>query len=100
MPNTSADNHAPTRPTPAGSVVEVFAAFLKLGLTSFGGPIAHLEYYRRAFVERGAWVGESQFAQLLALCQFLPGPRVASSVSALACCAPAGSTTERAVGVG
>lgn len=56
------------------SVVEVFAAFLKLGLTSFGGPIAHLGYYRREFVERRAWVGESQFAQLLALCQFLPGP--------------------------
>jgi len=58
----------------AGSVAEVFAAFLKLGLTSFGGPIAHLGYYRREFVERRAWVGESQFAQLLALCQFLPGP--------------------------
>lgn len=58
----------------AGSVMEVFAAFLKLGLTSFGGPIAHLGYFRREFVERRAWVGESQFAQLLALCQFLPGP--------------------------
>jgi chromate transporter len=57
-----------------GSVVEVLAAFLKLGLTSFGGPIAHLGYYRREFVERRAWIGESQFAQLLALCQFLPGP--------------------------
>jgi chromate transporter len=60
--------------TSSGSVAEVFAAFLKLGLTSFGGPIAHLGYYRREFVERRAWVGESQFAQLLALCQFLPGP--------------------------
>lgn len=60
--------------TPTGSVVEVFAAFLKLGLTSFGGPIAHLGYLRREFVEHRAWVGESQFAQLLALCQFLPGP--------------------------
>jgi chromate transporter len=58
----------------SGSVVEVFAAFLKLGLTSFGGPIAHLGYFRREFVERRAWLGESQFAQLLALCQFLPGP--------------------------
>lgn len=58
----------------AGSVREVFAAFLKLGLTSFGGPIAHLGYFRREFVERRAWMGESQFAQLLALCQFLPGP--------------------------
>ena len=55
-------------------MTEVFAAFLKLGLTSFGGPIAHLGYFRREFVERRAWIGESQFAQLLALCQFLPGP--------------------------
>lgn len=58
----------------AGSVREVFAAFLKLGLTSFGGPIAHLGYFRREFVERRSWVDESQYAQLLALCQFLPGP--------------------------
>jgi chromate transporter len=59
---------------PPGSAPEVFAAFLKLGLTSFGGPIAHLGYFRREFVERRNWVGESQYAQLLALCQFLPGP--------------------------
>lgn len=58
----------------AGSVPEVFSAFLKLGLTSFGGPIAHLSYFRQEFVERRNWVGESQYAQLLALCQFLPGP--------------------------
>ncbi len=56
------------------SAGEVFVAFLKLGLTSFGGPIAHLGYYRREFVERRRWVDDSQFAQLLALCQFLPGP--------------------------
>jgi chromate transporter len=53
---------------------EVFAAFLKLGLTSFGGPIAHLGYFRHEFVERRRWLDEAQFAQLLALCQFLPGP--------------------------
>lgn len=58
----------------AGSVREVFTTFLKLGLTSFGGPIAHLGYFRRELVERRQWVGESQYAQLLALCQFLPGP--------------------------
>jgi chromate transporter len=58
---------------PAG-MGEVLAAFLKLGLTSFGGPIAHLAYFRREFVERRKWLGEAQFAQLLALCQFLPGP--------------------------
>jgi chromate transporter len=53
---------------------EVFAAFLRLGLGSFGGPIAHLAYFRREFVERRRWLDDAQFAQLLALCQFLPGP--------------------------
>jgi chromate transporter len=53
---------------------EVFGAFLKLGLTSFGGPIAHLAYFRREFVERRRWLDDGQYAQLLALCQFLPGP--------------------------
>jgi len=57
-----------------GSVAEVFGTFLKLGLTSFGGPIAHLGYYRRELVERRQWVSESQYSQLLAICQFLPGP--------------------------
>ena len=61
-------------PNPAGSVPEVFAAFLKLGLTSFGGPIAHLGYFHRELIERRKWVNESEFAQLLALCQFVPGP--------------------------
>lgn len=54
--------------------LEVFAVFLKLGLTSFGGPIAHLGYFRKELVERRQWLGEEQFAQLLAICQFLPGP--------------------------
>jgi chromate transporter len=57
-----------------GRPAEVFAAFLKLGLTSFGGPIAHLGYFRKELVERRKWVSESQFSQLLAICQFLPGP--------------------------
>lgn len=57
-----------------GGASEVLAAFLKLGLTSFGGPIAHLAYFRREIVERRRWVSEEQYAQLLALCQFLPGP--------------------------
>lgn len=56
------------------SIAEVFIAFLKLGLTSFGGPIAHIGYYRQAFVEKRRWLSEDQFAQLLVLCQFLPGP--------------------------
>lgn len=58
----------------AGSVGEVFRVFLKLGLTSFGGPIAHLGYFRAELVERRRWIGEAGYADLVALCQFLPGP--------------------------
>ena len=57
-----------------GSVSEVFRAFLKLGLTSFGGPIAHLGYFRDELVTRRKWLSESAYADLVALCQFLPGP--------------------------
>jgi chromate transporter len=55
-------------------ILEVFAAFLKLGLTSFGGPIAHLGYFREEFVVRRKWVKDEAFADIVALCQFLPGP--------------------------
>lgn len=58
----------------SGNAFEVFFTFLKLGLTSFGGPIAHIGYFRKEFVETKRWVSENQFAQLLAICQFLPGP--------------------------
>ncbi len=57
-----------------GRWAEVFLAFLKLGLSSFGGPIAHLGYFRAELVERRRWVTDNQFGQLLAICQFLPGP--------------------------
>ncbi|WP_017569219.1 chromate efflux transporter [Nocardiopsis halotolerans] len=57
-----------------GSTGEVFGAFLLLGLTSFGGPVAHLGYFRDAFVVRRGWLTESAYADLVALCQFLPGP--------------------------
>jgi chromate transporter len=57
-----------------GSGVEVFLAFLKLGLTSFGGPIAHLGYFRAEFVERRGWLDDKRYSDLVALCQFLPGP--------------------------
>jgi chromate transporter len=57
-----------------GSVIEVFLAFLKLGLTSFGGPIAHLGYFRAEFVERRKWLDDKSYSDLVALCQFLPGP--------------------------
>ncbi|HYM68955.1 MAG TPA: chromate efflux transporter [bacterium] len=53
---------------------EVFVSFLRLGVTSFGGPIAHLGYYNDEFVRRRRWLDESTFAQVVALCQFLPGP--------------------------
>lgn len=54
--------------------IEVFLTFLRLGLTSFGGPIAHLGYFRDEFVERKKWLDEYEYADLVALCQFLPGP--------------------------
>ncbi len=57
-----------------GTVGEVFLVFLRLGLTSFGGPVAHLGYFREAFVERRKWLGDRAYADLVALCQFLPGP--------------------------
>ncbi len=63
-----------SNPPPAGSAGEVFRAFLKLGLTSFGGPIAHLGYFRDELVTRRKWIDEAGFADLVALCQFLPGP--------------------------
>lgn len=53
---------------------EVFRAFLKLGVTSFGGPIAHLGYFRDELVVRRRWIDEAGYADLVALCQFLPGP--------------------------
>ncbi len=58
----------------AGTPAEVFGAFLKLGLTSFGGPIAHLGYFRDELVTRRKWIDEKGYADLVALCQFLPGP--------------------------
>lgn len=53
---------------------EIFAIFLRLGLTSFGGPMAHLGYFRHEFVERRKWLDEHAYGDLVALCQFLPGP--------------------------
>jgi len=52
----------------------IFLAFLRLGLTAFGGPIAHLEFFRREFVERRGWLSAQAYGDLVALCQFLPGP--------------------------
>jgi chromate transporter len=58
----------------AGSPVEVLLIFLKLGLTCFGGPIAHIGYFRDEFVVRRRWIDEQAYADLVGLCQFLPGP--------------------------
>ena len=54
--------------------LHVFLVFLRLGLTSFGGPVAHLGFFRTAFVERRRWLTAAAYADLVALCQFLPGP--------------------------
>ena len=53
---------------------QVFVIFLRLGLTSFGGPVAHLGYFRDVFVVRRRWLDEAIYSDLVALCQFLPGP--------------------------
>ncbi|MGR6616748.1 chromate efflux transporter [Pseudomonas rhodesiae] len=65
MTNTSTDDRSPW---------SVFLIFLRLGLTSFGGPIVHLGYFRDEFVTRRRWLSERSYADLVALCQFLPGP--------------------------
>src|SRR5499426_168426 len=59
---------------PSGSSLEVLGVFFRLGLTSFGGPVAHLGYFREEFVRRRAWLDDKSYADLVALCQFLPGP--------------------------
>jgi len=56
------------------SAWSVFLVFLRLGLTSFGGPVAHLGYFREEFVARRQWLSDRSYADLVALCQFLPGP--------------------------
>ena len=57
-----------------GTALEVLLVFLRLGLSSFGGPIAHIGYFRDEFVTRRRWLDEQSYADLVALCQFLPGP--------------------------
>jgi chromate transporter len=77
--------HGPSATTNAaasGSAREVLLAFLRLGLTSFGGPLAHLGFFRSEFVQRRRWLDDNRYADLVALCQFLPGP--ASSQVAIA----------------
>jgi hypothetical protein len=57
-----------------GRAMGIFGAALKLGLTSFGGPIAHLGYFERAYVQQRRWLSASDFAGIVGLCQLLPGP--------------------------
>jgi len=64
----------PTAPRPRGTPLEVLAVFTRLGLTSFGGPVAHLGYFHDEIVRRRGWLDERRYADLVALCQFLPGP--------------------------
>src|SRR5436190_1659594 len=59
---------------PSGTWPEVLAVFVRLGLTSFGGPVAHLGYFRDELVVRRGWLEDRAYADLVALCQFLPGP--------------------------
>ncbi len=59
---------------PRPSLTEIFLVALRLGCTSFGGPVAHLAYFRKEYVEKRGWLDEAHFADLVALCQFLPGP--------------------------
>jgi chromate transporter len=75
MSMTRSTSDAPvTQGSARANYLEIFLVFLRLGLTSFGGPIAHLGYFRQEFVERRKWLTEQIFADLVALCNFLPGP--------------------------
>ncbi len=56
------------------TIIEIFTVFLRLGLVAFGGPVAHLGYFRRVFVEQRRWLDDAAYAQILALCHLLPGP--------------------------
>jgi chromate transporter len=65
---------SPTKDARPGRWPEVLTVFLRLGLTSFGGPVAHIGYFREEFVNRRRWLDDRAYADLVALCQFLPGP--------------------------
>jgi len=71
---TTTVDQPPSKSPEKGAALEVLLIFLRLGLTSFGGPIAHIGYFRDEFVARRRWLDEQAYADLVALCQFLPGP--------------------------
>ena len=74
VPDSAEDASSVRDPESQGSALEVLLVFLKLGVTSFGGPVAHLGYFRTEFVERRQWLDDKSYSDLVALCQFLPGP--------------------------
>src|SRR5262245_16773132 len=63
-----------SHPARSGRVTEIATVFLKLGCISFGGPIAHLGYLRNELVDKRRWIDDAGYSDLVALCQFLPGP--------------------------
>jgi chromate transporter len=72
--NASPMPEATSTGRPPGTWPEVLAVFLRLGLTSFGGPVAHLGYFREEFVTKRRWLADHTYADIVALCQFLPRP--------------------------
>ncbi len=82
MPPDAVEQPGASKGRPA-RLGEVLRAFLKLGLTSFGGPIAHLGYFHREFVEKRRWLDDAAYADTVALCNFLPGPASSQTVFAL-----------------
>src|SRR6202012_526774 len=71
---TIADHPPSPEDRRGGTAIDVLLIFLRLGLSCFGGPIAHLGYFRDEFVTRRRWLDEQAYADLVGLCQFLPGP--------------------------
>jgi chromate transporter len=74
MSERNPESARPPGPHTWSAALEILRAFLRLGLTSFGGPIAHLGYFRQEFVQKRRWLDEHAYADIVALCQFLPGP--------------------------
>lgn len=71
------------------TLADIAGVFLRLGVASFGGPVAHLGYFRTEFVERRRWLTDAAYAELVALCQFLPGPTSSQVGFAIPACSAA-----------
>lgn len=81
--DTGSDSHQGIEAGKRGTVLEVLAVAARLGITSFGGPIAHLGYFHDEFVTRRNWIGENDFADLVAFCQMIPGPASSQLIIAI-----------------